>query len=154
MQSLGDGLDVNAYFEFLFALAIGIGMAFSKIQAWPASAPRAAGIRLAFAAVLLVPLAFSSQNEPYKFAFSREFRREVAENVDTVRTETRRLKKMQASISCSVMLVCYWAGKPFVWDNFAMRERVATGRWTDAELKRQARLHRIRFETIDDSTVW
>ena len=154
VQSLGDGLDVNAYFEFLFALAIGIGMAFGKIQAWPASAPRAAGIRLAFAAVLLTALAFSSQGEPYKFAFSREFRQDVAENVDAVRTETRRLKKMQGSVSCSVMLVCYWAGKPFVWDDFAMKERVATGRWTEAELKRQARLHHIRFETIDDRTVW
>ena len=154
VQSLGDGLDVNAYFEFLFALAIGIGMAFSKIQAWPASAPQAAGIRLAFAAVLLTALAFSSQGEPYKFAFSHEFRQDVAENVDAVRTEVRRLKKMPASVSCSVMLVCYWAGKPFVWDDFAMRERVATGRWTEAELKRQARLHRIRFETINDRTVW
>ncbi len=154
VQSLGDGLDVNAYFEFLFALAIAIGMAFSKIQAWPASAPRAAGIRLAFAAVLLTALAFTSQREPYKFAFSREFRQDVAENVDAVRTETRRLKRMSGSISCSVMLMCYWAGKPFVWDDFAMRERVATGRWTEAELKRQARLHHIRFETIDDGTVW
>ena len=154
VQSLGDGLDVNAYFEFLFALAIGIGMAFSKIQAWPASAPRAAGIRLAFAAVLSTALAFSSQGEPYKFAFSREFRQDVAENVDAVRTEVRRVKKMTGSISCSVMLVCYWAGKPFVWDDFAMKERVATGRWTAAEMKRQARLHRIRFETIDDRTVW
>ena len=154
VQSLGDGLDVNAYFEFLFALAIGIGMAFSKIQAWPASVPRAAGIRLAFAAVLLIALSFSSQSEPYKFAFSREFRQDVAENVDAVRTEIKRLKKMPGSVSCSVMLVCYWAGKPFVWDDFAMRERVATGRWTEAEMKRQARLHRIRFETIDDRTVW
>ena len=154
VQSLGDGLDVNAYFEFLFALAIGIGMAFSKIQAWPASAPQAAGIRLAFAAVLLTALAFSSQGEPYKFAFTREYRQDVRENVDAIRTETRRLKKMPGSISCSVMLVCYWAGKPFVWDDFAMHERVATGRWTEAELKRQARLHRIRFETIDDRTVW
>ena len=154
VQSLGDGLDVNAYFELLFALAIGIGMAFSKIQAWPANAPRAAGIRLAFAAVLLTALAFSSQGEPYKFAFSRDFRLDVVENVDAVRTETRRLRKMPGSISCSVMLVCYWAGKPFVWDEFAMRERIATGRWTEAELKRQARQHRIRFETIDDRTVW
>ena len=154
VQSLGDGLDVNAYFEFLFALAIGIGMAFSKIQAWPASAGRAAGIMFAFATVLFTALAFSSQGEPYKFAFSRGFRRDVVENVDAVRTETRRLKKKPGSVSCSVMLVCYWAGKPFVWDDFAMHERVATGRWTEAELKRQARLHRIRFETIDDRTVW
>ena len=154
VQSLGDGLDVNAYFEFLFALAIGAGMAFGKIQAWPASASAAAGIRLAFAAVLLIALSLSSQTEPYKFLVSREFQQDVAENVDAVRSEVKRLKKIQGNVSCSVMLVCYWAGKPFVWDDFAMRERVATGRWTEAEMKRQARLHHIRFETIDDRTVW
>ena len=109
---------------------------------------------MAFAAVLLIALALSSQAEPYKFAFSREFRRDVVENVDAVRSEVRRLKKLPGSVSCSVMLVCYWAGKPFVWDDFAIRERVATGKWTEAEKKRQARLHHIRFETIDDRTVW
>ena len=153
-QSLGDGLDVNAYFEFLFALAIGVGMAFSKIQGWPAtSAVGAAGIRLAFA-ISLLTAAFSYQAEPYKFAFSHEFRQDIAENVDAVAAEIRRVKKLQGNVSCSLMLVCYWAGKQFVWDDFAMRERVATGRWTEAELKRQVRLHGIRFETIDDRTVW
>ncbi len=155
VQSLGDGLDVNAYFEFLFALAIGVGVAFSKIQGWPAaSAAGAGGIRLAFAASLLIALAFSSQPEPYKFVFSHDFRQDVSENAEAVGTEAKRLKKIQGSVSCSVMLVCYWAGKQFVWDDFAMRERVATGRWTEAELKRQARRRHIRFETIDDRTVW
>ncbi len=154
VQSLGDGLDVNAYFEFLFALAIGVGMAFDKLRGWPASAWGTARIRLAFTALLLAALAFSSQTEPYKFALSHDFRRDVAENVEAVGAETKRLRKIQGSVSCSVMLVCYWAGKPFAWDDFAMHERVATGRWTEAELKRQARLHHIRFEKIDDRTVW
>lgn len=155
VQSLGDGLDVNAYFEFLFALAIGVGMAFSKIQNWPAiTAAGAAGTKLAFAISLLTALAFSFQAEPYKFAFSHEFRQDIAENVDAVAAEIRRVKKLQGNVSCSLVLICYWADKQFVWDDFAMRERVATGRWTEAELKRQVRLHRIRFETIDDRTVW
>jgi hypothetical protein len=53
-----------------------------------------------------------------------------------------------------VMLVCYWAGKAFVWDDFAMQQRVATGRWTQKELKNMARAKRIKFETIDERTVW
>ena len=154
VQSLGDGLDVNAYFEFLFALAIGIGLALSKIQGLPADTKEGLGIRLAFAAVLLIALSLTSQAEPYKFLISHEFRQDVAENASAVRSEIRRLKKIPGNVSCSVMLICYWAGKPFVWDDFAMRERVATGRWTEAEMKRQARLRRIRFETIDDRTVW
>ncbi len=154
LQSLGDGLDVNAYFELLFALAIGVGMAFSKIWAWPANEARAVGVNLAFSACLLLALSLSSRAEPYKLLLSCEFRQEVSENAAFVSVEVKRLKKIQAPVSCSAMLMCYWAGKPFVWDDFGMKERVAAGRWTEAEMKRQARLHRIRFETNDDRTMW
>ena len=146
VQSLGDGVDINAYFEFLFALALGVGLCFGKIHAL--------GAKLAFCFALLLALALSSQTEPYQLLFSPEFRKDLLENVGAVRPEVQRVRRIKGDVSCSVMLICYWAGKPFVWDDFAMRQRVATGRWTEAELKRQARLHRIRFEKIDDRTVW
>ena len=146
VQSLGDGVDVNAYFELLFALAIGLGLAFGKIHAL--------GARLAFGIALLLTLSLSSQSEPYRFAFSPEFRNDISENVKAVKAEVRRVKSIKGDVSCSVMLICYWAGKRFVWDDFAMRQRVATGGWTQAELDRQARLHRIRFEKIDERYAW
>lgn len=146
VQSLGDGVDVNACFELLFALAIGLGLAFGKMHAL--------GVRLAFGIALLLALSLSSQREPYRFAFSPEFRKDVSENVKALKAEVRRVKAIKGDLSCSVMLVCYWAGKRFVWDDFAMHERVATGRWTQAELDRQARLHRIRFEKIDERYTW
>lgn len=148
VQSLGDGLDVNAYFEFLFALAIGVGLMLSRVENGPAS------ITLPFACILLATLALTAQAEPYRFILSRDFRQETSENASAVRSEVSRIRKIPGPVSCSVMLVCYWAGKPFAWDDFAMHQRVATGRWTEAEMKRQAQLAGIRFETIDDRTVW
>jgi hypothetical protein len=155
VQKLGDGVDVNAYFEVLFALAAGVGIAFGSSQALPlAGASEAGRHRLVFAAVLLLGVSISYQSEPYRLMFSGEFRAEVAENVEAVATEVKRVRRIPGNVSCSVMLVCYWAGKPFVWDDFAMRQRVATGRWTQKELDQRARAKRIKFETIDDKTVW
>jgi hypothetical protein len=155
VQSLGDGVDVNAYFEALFALAVGVGMAFGGGQTLPSANTLGTGrLRLAFAIVLLLGASVSYQNEPYRLIVSREFRAEVAENVEAVAAEVKRIRKISGNVSCTVMLVCYWAGKAFVWDDFAMRQRVATGRWTEKELKNMARAKRIKFETIDERTVW
>jgi hypothetical protein len=150
IQRLGDGVDHNAYFEFLFALAVGVGLAMGSTAGFL----NGALFRLAGAITLLVNLAITSKPEPYKYFRSSEFRAEIKENAEAVGEETERVRKLAGDVSCSVMLVCYWAGKPFVYDDFAMKQRVATGRWTRTELDRQAKLHGIRFETIDDRTVW
>jgi hypothetical protein len=155
VQSLGDGVDVNAYFEALFALAVGVGMALGSGRVLPFAETLGIGrLRLVFAILLLLGISVSYQNEPYRLIFSRDFRAEVAENVEAVATEVKRIRKISGNVSCSVMLVCYWAGKAFVWDDFAMRQRVITGRWTEKELKNTARMNRIKFETIDERTVW
>jgi hypothetical protein len=155
VQRLGDGVDVNAYFEALFALAVCAGMAFGSSRVPSFAETLATGrLRLAFAIVLLLGVSVSYQNEPYRLMFSRDFRAEVAENVEAVAAEVKRIRKISGNVSCSVMLVCYWAGKAFVWDDFAMQQRVTTGRWTEKELKNMARGKRIKFETIDERTVW
>ncbi len=155
VQRLGDGVDVNAYFEFLFALAVGAGLAFNKVQAFPLAGTMGSHrLRPLFAILLLLGVSISAQPEPYRWVFSAAFRAELAENIEAVETEVKRIQEIPGNVSCSVMLVCYWAGKPFVWDDFAMKQRVATGKWTEEELKRRVLASRIRFETIDDRTVW
>jgi hypothetical protein len=150
VQRLGDGVDHNAYFEFLFALAVCVGLAMSGAGELGGSPL----FRSTAAVVLTVNLAITSQPEPYRYLFSEEYRAEVQENAAAARDEVERVRAIEGDVSCSVMLVCYWAGKSFVWDDFAMKERVATGQWTQAELERQAKSHGIRFETLDDRAVW
>jgi hypothetical protein len=155
VQRFGDGVDINAYFEFLFALAVGVGIAFGKLDAL-LLAGRAGtdALRLAAAALLVAGLLPSLQATPYRLIWSKEFREELADNAAAVASEVKRIKKIHGKVSCTVTLVCYWAGKPFVWDDFAMKQRVSTGRWTQDEVDRRARANNIRFETIDDRTVW
>jgi hypothetical protein len=154
VQGLGAGVDVNAYFEYLFALAAGIGIAAGRSQALYWATLGSDRIGMALPVVLLLGLSLSSKDEPYRLIFSKDFRGELAENVEAVQTEAARVKKIPGPVSCTVMLVCYWAKKSFVWDDFALKQRVSTGKWTQQELDRKARLQRVRFETIDDRTVW
>jgi hypothetical protein len=155
IQIFGEGVDVNAYFEFLFALALGVGVAFGEAPSIAASIGLSAGgLRLVSIVVLLAGLSVSFPAEPYRLILSSSFRADVAENVDAVKSEVKRIRAIRGKVSCSIMIVCYWAEKPFVWDGFALTQRVATGQWSKRELDRRRREGKIRFEKIDDRTNW
>lgn len=149
-QRTGDGVDINAYFELLFALALGLGLAFGN-------APLKGGaamVRPALAALLFVSLSLFFPQKAAAPILDPAFRSEIAENAKTVQAEIKRVRSIRGKVSCPVMLVCYWAGKPFVWDSFALKQRVATGRWTQEELNRRSKASGIRFVTIEDGTEW
>jgi hypothetical protein len=155
IQIFGEGVDVNAYFEFLFALGLGVGIAFGEAPNIAAEIGVSAGmLQSAFAALLLLGLSISFPAEPYQLIASDSFRVDLAENIDAVKGEVKRIRAIRGNVSCSVMIVCYWAGKAFVWDAFALSQRVATGHWSQQQLSRRAREARIRFENIDDRTNW
>jgi hypothetical protein len=155
IQIFGEGVDVNAYFEFLFALGLGVGIAFGEAPSIAAKIGVSGGVlQSAFAALLLLGLSVSFPAEPYRLISSASFRADLAENTDALRSEVKRIKAIRGSVSCSVAIVCYWAGKAFVWDGFALSQRVATGQWSQQLLNRRAREARIRFENIDDRTNW
>jgi hypothetical protein len=155
IQSFGAGVDVNAYFEFLFALAIGVGIAFGEAQnVSTILSINRNKIELALTSLLLISLVVQLRGDPYHLLLSNSFRSELADNVDTVRSEVERIRAIRGKISCSVMLICYWAGKPFVWDPFAVQQLVATGKWSQQEYERRVHESGIRFEAIDDRTEW
>jgi hypothetical protein len=155
IQIFGEGVDVNAYFEFLFALGLGAGIAFGESPNIAAGMGVSAGmLQSAFAALLLLGTSASFPAEPYKLISSDAFRAELAEAIDAVKSEVKRIRAIRGNVSCSVTIVCYWAGKAFVWDAFALTQRVATGQWSQQQLDRRAREARIRFENIDDRTNW
>ncbi len=155
IQIFAEGVDVNAYFELLFALALGVGIAFGEAANIAAAIGVSAGVlRSGFAMLLLLGLSLSFPAEPYQLILRDSSRADLAENIDAVKSEVRRIRAIRGNVSCSIMIVCYWAGKPFVWDGFALTQRVATGQWTKQKLNRRAREARIRFENIDDRTNW
>jgi len=155
VQRTGDGVDINAYFEFLFALALGLGFAFSWTPQLPGHLKRGvATVRPALALMLLLALWLCFPTQAYTSLRNGAFRAGIEENIKTVQSEVKRVRALPGKVSCTVTLVCYWAGKPFVWDSFAMKQRVATGKWTQTELDKRARASGIRFEEIGEGTEW
>ena len=63
--------------------------------------------------------------------------------------ETARIAAMPGPVVCPVMTVCYRAGKPFVFDAFAVDQRLKTGKLSPAELKRRIGELGIRFVEVD-----
>ena len=155
VQRMGDGVDINSFFEFLFALALGLGLALNQTPQLSGILKRGMTVvRPALAFMLFPMLLLCFPKEAYTSIRSGAFRSGLAENAKTVQSEVKRVRAVPGKVSCTVMLVCYWAGKPFVWDSFALEQRVATGKWTQAELNRQARASGIRFVKIEDGTEW
>ena len=56
---------------------------------------------------------------------------------------------MPGLFACSQMITCFQAGKPFLYDSFAMGQRVLTGAWTQARLNAEIAARKVRFEKVD-----
>src|SRR5262249_42309138 len=141
----GAGVDNNVLFELVLATAIGIGLAFSG------GAERAC---VAIAAILLARLLLSLNFEPYLMIASSTFRQDVANRIDLMKSEVARNATISGPVSCSLMTVCYRAGKPFVFDDFAVAQRIATGRASKEQIDAEEKSRGIRFETVEPRLRW
>jgi hypothetical protein len=155
LHKIGAGVDDNAQFELVFASAIGLGFAFDKVGAVPwirsLGADRA---RIAIVLILAARLLLSAKSEPFLVIASPAYRASVTEKIEIMNNEVARIKAIPGPVACSIMLVCRWAGKPYVWDSFWMEQRAETTNTPFSEIESQARAQGIRFETIDDRAHW
>jgi len=75
VEKLGDGVADNAQFELVAATAVGIGVAFDRVEATPAARRWGIdGCRLAIVAVLVARLLASMNTVPYRVIVSPAFR--------------------------------------------------------------------------------
>ncbi len=124
VQRLGEGVNVNAYFETLAALCLAAGLAVSRASAaGPARRGRAPGptglaVLAALPALVLAPwtLARSWDQADGNLARARSWEPMVA-----------RLRAAPRLAGCEMPSLCFWAGKPFVVDQFNLAQSVATG---------------------------
>jgi hypothetical protein len=150
LQKFGQGVGVNAQFELVAATAIGLGLAFDRIAAVPWVQRRGAGRAQAVVlAVLIIRLLVSTRNEPYLTVFSPQFRAGFDANSAVMAREVERVRSLPGPVACTVPTVCRLAGKAFVYDDFAMDQRVNTGKLTAAELTARLQAQGIRREVID-----
>ena len=127
LQKTGDGVDLNAQFDLVIAVSIGLGLAYTQVPLWPLarrfSPARAQTILLlAICARLLV----SKQFQPVRVVADPRFRDEIATRQRVMAEEVERVRRMPGEVLCP-LLVSYRAGKPFVVDTFNAEQRISAG---------------------------
>jgi hypothetical protein len=150
VEKLGDGVADNAQFELVVATAVGLGLAFDRIGAWPA-APRF-GIdrsRLAIVVILIVRLLASTNTLSYRVLASPAFRALVAEHAAVAQAEAARIRPMPGEIACSIATVCRMAGKSYRFDAHNIDQKLRAGKLTRAELDDAIAARHLRFEIVD-----
>jgi hypothetical protein len=144
LQKLGAGIGLNAQFELATATAIGLGLALSRVDVLAASLGwRADHVLMACVSILIVRLLASSRMESYLVLASSEYRAEFTRGADIVASEIEQVRSMPGPVLCRVLTVCFRAGKAFVFDEFAIQQRLRTGRVTAAEIDEAASMLRV-----------
>jgi hypothetical protein len=148
LQKVGAGVDVNAAFELIAAVAVAIGLAFDRIARVPVFSGMNIEIRrIAMVGVLGLTLVAAPGLEPYFLFASPDYRAQFSVNSAVMRAEVQRIAAIPGAVLCSIDSVCRAAGKPFTLDVFFIAQRGATGRLTVGELRDRAQ--GIRYEAID-----
>lgn len=154
LEKLTAGVGDNAQFELAVAVAIGLGLAFDNIADIPAA--RRFGrerSQLSIVIILILRLLLSSRTAPYLLIASPDFRADLAQRAAIVASESARVAAIPGSAACSVITVCRWAGKPFLYDRFALHDRVVTGQLSEAEVERRRAALGIRLVPVDGRTI-
>jgi hypothetical protein len=122
-------VDINAQFDLVIAVAMGLGLAFTQVSLWPTA--RRLGSQQAEAILLLVVcvrLLASKQLQPVRLIFDSRFRNEITMRERAMTDSIERVRRIPGDVTCGRdMLVCYRAGKPFVLDAFNAQQRILAG---------------------------
>lgn len=154
LQQSGAGVDYNATFEFVIVSAIALGCSLFVPTCRHSRSMTANSARSrALPTMVIFMVIFGNRLEPYRFVGS-QYRDAVSQQVTVLRSEVSRITALPGNVVCDASIVCFYAGKKFVYDDFAMDQRVATGRWSTQLLRAQIAAHEIRFEKVSALTKW
>ncbi|MGO9982876.1 MAG: glycosyltransferase family 39 protein [Rhodomicrobium sp.] len=149
-QAAGAGVIYNAYFEVVVASAIAAAIAFVGIgRSVLAKRYGTDALQTAMISVLVLRLMLSQQLEHYLVFTSPSFWAEEQQNLAAFNAEVARVESIPGPVSCSMMSVCYRAGKAFVYDRFWMPQLIAKGEWTRSAVDHAILDRGIQFEVID-----
>jgi hypothetical protein len=150
LQRSAAGVGSDGQFDLVFALAIGIGLAFDRLPLyieWMGWSP--GRIRVVVVAVFLARLMASFRMEFAYVLLSPDYRALAANHSAVARAEAARLAAIPHPIACWNLVVCRMAGKAFVFDHFKVSQMVATGAYSGDEIAAMTRAQNISFEAVD-----
>ena len=153
IQKSSSGVDENAQFELVFAVAVGVGLAFDRLRRnpWPSGwSPKR--VELIIVVVLLVRLLASTR---FEFAYalaSPEYRALGTDHAKIAHAEAARVAAVATPVVCSNVVVCRMAGKPYVFDHYKVSQMLETRNYSQEQIADKVRAAGIVFETIDQRT--
>lgn len=161
LQETGAGVDVNAAFELIIALAIGVGLAF----AWAREIPLERFPRLAFWGaetlqivlvlalfVRILPTRRIQDLRPMRMVFDPSFKAEIAVREAAMADSVALARNTPGEVTCAT-LVCYRAGKLTV-DRFNVDQRIATGHLPADTLTKRFHDGSLTHVVIDPRADW
>jgi hypothetical protein len=154
VQRAGDGVSDNAQFELIVATALGLGLASDRLATMASKQGRIAGGAIAVFVLLAVSAAISFHHEPIWKILSPGYRADLGERIALAKREVERIRSIPGPVSCSYDDICLQAGKAFVIDKYAIRQRLRTHRLTSVELDAEISRRGIRFVRIDPRAAW
>ena len=154
LQESGAGVDINAQFDLVIAVAMGLGLAFTKVSLWPVA--RSLRPEQAQAILLLavcVRLLASKQLQPVRLVFDRSFMNDIAMRERAMTDSVQRVRRVPGDVLCPAF-VSYRAGKPFAVDLFNVRQRILAGALPEDAVVARVAAGTLTIVEVDPHTHW
>jgi hypothetical protein len=154
LQKSGAGVDINAQFDLVIAVAMGLGLAFTQVSLWPVACrlrPYQAQAILLLA--VCVRLLVSKQLQPVRLVFDRSFKDEIAMRERAMTDSVQRVRRVPGDVLCSA-LVSYRAGKPFAVDLFNVQQRILAGALPEDAIVARVAAGTLIIVEVDPHTQW
>ena len=151
----GEGVANNAQFELIFASGICLAVIIGDLYHVPLNFKKVS-TTYAIALLSLIFVRFFAWPEfgPYLFLTSQSYKDAIEERVRITNAEIQRITNLQGNINCSIRNVCYFAKKDFVFDDFAMGQKIKVKAMTKEELRDELNRKNIQLVKIDENARW
>ncbi len=151
----GAGVANNAQFELVFATGLCLSVIVGDLQGRFASIGRIRfDVGLALLWVMAARFLLWPALDPYLLVVSSSYRADITEKAAIMQSEIERVRAISGPVNCTIRSVCYLAGKEFVFDDFAMNQRIKTRHASEASIRAEAERLGIQFVAIREEARW
>jgi hypothetical protein len=154
LQKGGAGVDINAQFDLVIAVAMGLGLAFTQISLWPVARHlRSEQAQAILLLAVCVRLLASRQLQPVRLVFDRGFRDDIAMREQAMSDSVERVRRIPGDVLC-LALVSYRAGKPFAVDAFNAAQRIEAGALPKDAITARVAAGTLTIVQVDQRARW
>ena len=154
LQRSGAGVDINAQFDLVIAVAMGLGLAFTQISLWPlARRLRPDQAQAILLLAVCVRLLVSKQLQPVRLVFDQSFKNEIAMREQAMTDNVELVRRITGDVLCPV-LVGYGAGKPFTVDAFNAEQRILADALPKNAITARVAAGTLTIVAFDPRTRW